>query len=137
MVVSPCSILGSDELQARWSLAHRICWLLGKANLGRDQEGALQCGSWGGKGWSLRSVGPGISGGFQFSFLVAKCRWQLRLASVFRACGRMECHTALRVPKDSITDCKASRSCCTLGITSKCILSVDCAPIVKALSVPY
>lgn len=80
-----------------------LCWLLGIAILGRDQERALQCGSWGGKGWSLCSVGQGISAGFQCSFLVSKCRWHLRLASVFRACGRIEYHTALRVPRDSIT----------------------------------
>lgn len=95
-------------------------WLLGIASLDRGQEGALQYGSWGGKdralpgllpSWSLCSVRQGISGGFQFSFLVTKCRWQLRLSS-----GRIKCHAALRIPRDSITDCTVSRDCCTLGI---------------------
>lgn len=58
--------------------------LSGATVLSRDQEEALQCGSWGRKDWvfmpgllprcSLHDVGQAISNGFQFSFLMAKCR---------------------------------------------------------------
>lgn len=78
MVVSPCSIFsGQMNCMHNGVLHTELCRLWGIASLGSAQEGALQ-----GLGWpasQLVSVqcGEAISDGFWFSFLVAKCRWQL------------------------------------------------------------